>query len=168
MKKAILSASFKVLSIYSVFKNKVFSFIILVLIEEVSMDIKSYVPKDSLDYEHINELFTFDDEKIKPILPDLLDVIRHTDWSVTEGVLQVLSMHQKALLPLIDEKLKATYTDISLKYAIVAYLLPFFDIEGKTDIINELKRIVSSPTKEETDGEVSFAAKELLKDDGIE
>ncbi|MFA6861716.1 MAG: DUF5071 domain-containing protein [Bacilli bacterium] len=131
------------------------------------MDITDYVPKDSLDSTHINDLDKMSDEEIEPIIPALLAETRHLDWPVTEGVLMVLSKHQKLLTPLVRNLLQPFNEDNEMKYIVLSSLLPFFELSKDNPLLGDIKRIASAPTDGEKDKEADFVAQSLLEADGF-
>lgn len=121
-----------------------------------------FVPKHKDDFQAVEFLRKTDFKRFKAHINELLSWIQDMNWPVAREIAEILSFHTNSIKKQIINIIKSD--DDIWKYWCVRELL-YFTKEKDLDceIISELKRIVSYPTKGEVEEEVNIIAKETLE-----
>lgn len=125
--------------------------------------VEDLVPKNKFDDSGIEELRMLSDEEIAPILPALLEWMKDMNWPIAKEMPEVLSMHQKVIIPYIIEALQPEQLECDWKTYIIQFLLPLLDSDYFVMLKPSLERIVKEPTWGEISDGTDTAAKEILK-----
>lgn len=125
------------------------------------MNIREFIPKHKDDHLAIEALRNLSFEEIKPIIPDLLEWLQDINWPIAGPIADILKPFSDQLVPDIIKILQTN--DGIWKLWILKTL-----VRNNKDetLLNELKRISMSPTKDEIEGEVDIEASEILNELG--
>ena len=121
-------------------------------------DIYDLVPKNKFDNSNIEKLKQLSNNEIEPILPALLELIQDCNWPVASDILEVLALHQSAIVPLIHKVFSPNEKDDVWKYWIITRLAPLFSDRSIKCILPDIKRIAQIPTQDELKEDVNGAA----------
>ena len=121
-----------------------------------------FVPKHKDDFQAVEFLRKTDFERFKAHVNELLSWIQDMNWPVAKEIAEILSSYTNNIKKQIIYIIRGD--DDIWKYWCIRELL-YFTKEKELDceIISELKRIVSDPTKGEVEEEVNLIAKETLE-----
>lgn len=129
-------------------------------------NIEDLVPKNKFDDSGIEELRMLSDEEIAPILPALLEWMKDMNWPIAKEMPELLSMHQKLIIPYIIEALQPEQLECDWKTYIILFLLPLLDSDYFVMLKPSLDRIVKEPTWGEISDGTYEAAREFLQENG--
>lgn len=128
--------------------------------------IEDLVPKNIFDFSGVEELRLLSDEEIAPILPALLEWMKDMNWPIAKEMPELLSMHQKVIIPYIIEALQPEQLESDWKTYIIQFLLPLLDSDHFVMLKPSLERIVKEPTWGEISDGTDEAAREFLQENG--
>jgi len=121
--------------------------------------LKSLIPKDKFDFTPFKTLMEISEDKVQPILPELLFWVADMNWPIATTMVDVLARFPDSVIPLIEELLKPTETDEEWKYFVIVGLIPALPTDSQKLLEKSIKRILDSPT----DGEVHGCVLEVVK-----
>jgi len=124
------------------------------------------LPKNKFDFAPFPALMEISEEKIQPILPQLLFWIADMNWPIATSMVKVLIRFPDSVVPLIRERLKPTETDEDWKFFIIVDLLPALPITSQELLVESIERILNTPTDEEVSCCVREAAKNYMNKRG--
>ncbi|MEC3908455.1 DUF5071 domain-containing protein [Tamlana sp. 2201CG12-4] len=116
------------------------------------MDIYSLIPSDKFDIERAEKLKEFSFEKIKPIVPDLLEWIQDMNWPVAKVVADYLISISDKIEPEIMDILNGE--DDIWKYWCIEVFCIYSDRPMSANMSTIVNRIKNNPTKLEKECEV--------------
>lgn len=125
--------------------------------------VEDLLPKNKFDFSGMEELKMLSDEEIMPILPELLAWMKDMNWPVAKAMPELLSKHQKVIIPCIMEALQPEQWECDWKYYIIQFLLPLLEIKYLDKIKPCLERIAEHPTQGEISDDADTAARDFLK-----
>lgn len=128
--------------------------------------IEDLVPKNIFDFSGVEELRLLSGEEIAPILPALLEWMKDMNWPIAQEMPELLSMHQKLIIPCIIEALQPEQSECDWKTYIIQFLLPLLDSDYFLMLKPSLERIVQEPTWGEISDGTDEAAREFLQENG--
>ena len=128
--------------------------------------VEDLVPKNIFDFSGVEELGLLSDEEIAPILPALLEWMKDMNWPIAQEMPELLSMHQKLIIPCIIEALQPEQSECDWKTYIIQFLLPLLDSDHFLMLKPSLERIVQEPTWGEISDGTDEAAREFLQENG--
>lgn len=128
--------------------------------------VEDLVPKNIFDFSGVEELGLLSDEEIAPILPALLEWMKDMNWPIAQEMPELLSMHQKLIIPCIIEALQPEQSECDWKTYIILLLLPLLDSDHFLMLKPSLERIVQEPTWGEISDGTDEAAREFLQENG--
>ena len=124
------------------------------------MKIQQLIPKDKSDIETAEKLSGHSYDEIKSIVPELLTWIQDMNWPVARPVADYLESISEHLTLDLLEILKGT--DDIWKY----WTLHVFGLWSKNPVdkrlMDEIKRIATTPTKGEQTEEVDQIARQII------
>lgn len=121
-------------------------------------NITDLIPKNKSDIETAERLKNYSFEKIKPIIPNLLEWLQDMNWPVARPVANFLLSINDQITDEIIEVLKTQ--DEIWKYWIISTFGP---ITTSVEIRKEIERIANYPTKSERLEELEALSLEILK-----
>lgn len=124
--------------------------------------VEDLVPKNIFDFNGVNELRLLSDEEMVHIVPALLEWMKDMIWPIAKEMPELLSMHQKIIIPHIIEILQPKQFECDWKTYIIQLLLPLLDSDYLWILKPSLERIVKNPTWGETSDGTDTAAEKLL------
>ncbi len=125
--------------------------------------VEDLLPKSKFDFSGMEELKMLSDEEIMPILPELLAWMKDMNWPVAKEMPELLSKHQKVIIPCIIEALQPEQLECDWKYYIIQFLLPLLEVKYLDKIKPCLERIAENPTQGEISDDADIAARDFLK-----
>ncbi|MDE7446247.1 MAG: DUF5071 domain-containing protein [Lachnospiraceae bacterium] len=125
--------------------------------------VEDLVPKNKFDFSGMDELRLLSDEEIMPILPALLEWMMDMNWPIAREMPELLSKHQRVLIPVIIEALRPEQSECDWKTYIIQFLLPLLDEDYLRMLKISLERIAESPTWGEESEGTNIEARELLE-----
>ena len=125
--------------------------------------VEDLVPKNNFDFSGMDELRLLSDEEIMPILPALLEWMMDMNWPIAREMPELLSKHQRVLIPVIIEALRPEQSEGDWKTYIIQFLLPLLDEDYLRMLKISLERIAESPTWGEESEGTNIEARELLE-----
>ncbi|MCL2674486.1 MAG: DUF5071 domain-containing protein [Defluviitaleaceae bacterium] len=118
------------------------------------------IPKDKFDLSTIDRLKMIDEERIEPLLSQLLEWIQDLNWPVAQPLFDdVLPKFHVRLIPHIKEVLNSN--DDVWKYWVIL-MVKKFPKETVQCLSSEIKRIAEYPTAGEIAEEVNIRASEVI------
>ena len=126
-------------------------------------NLSNLIPKDKFDFEPFPALMEISEDEVKPILPGLLYCIADINWPIAVEMLKVLVRFPDSLVPIIKEILKPYETDEEWKFFIITHLIPELPKDSSILLVEDIKRIIDSPTDAELHGDVTEVAKDYYK-----
>lgn len=127
------------------------------------MRAEELVPKNKFDFSGIEELHMLSDEEIEPVLPFLLEWMKDMNWPVAKEMPELLSKHQRLIVPCIIKALQPEQLECDWKNFIIWELLPKLDSQYLIMMKAHLERIIENPTQEELFEGTDIAAKDFLQ-----
>lgn len=121
------------------------------------MNIRDLIPKDKFDIKTAEKLHNFSFAEIKPIIPDLLEWIQDMNWPVSRPVAEYLKTITDEVNPDILKILRGD--DDMWKYWTIGV---FGCVTKDTNVLAEIRRIATNPTKGEIECEVNQQAVRFL------
>lgn len=121
--------------------------------------IRKLIPKDKFDDSHIGELETISVEGAEPILSALLEWIQDINWPVASALIDVLPRFEKQLIPHI---IHVFHSDDGEWESWTLVLVSNFSKNAVEQLLPEIRRIIQSPTANETDSGVPDYAYEII------
>ncbi len=125
--------------------------------------VEDLLPKSKFDFSGMEELKMLSDEEIMPILPELLAWMKDMNWPVAKEMPELLSKHQKVIIPCIIEALQPEQLECDWKYYIIQFLLPLLEVKYLDKIKPCLERMAENPTQGEISDDADIAARDFLK-----
>lgn len=123
--------------------------------------VSEYLPRDKGDFERVNKLADLDKSIIVLLIPNLLEWLQDINWPIAMKVSGLLLKYPKETIPYVKQVL-STNDDIWKEWCLV-YFVEKLPQELKIDFINDLKRILCSPTAGEKLEGVNETAEMILK-----
>ncbi|WP_342439208.1 DUF5071 domain-containing protein [Paenibacillus sp. FSL L8-0436] len=124
------------------------------------MDINSLIPKDKFDLNSVNTLKTLDINIIKPIISDLLEWTKDSNWPITEEIGDMLVPLGSELIPYLRGIFDSN--DDCWKYSILVNLVNKLPPTVLSEMEADLKRLALNPTERERQEYVDEEATEIL------
>jgi hypothetical protein len=124
------------------------------------MGIKSLIPKDKFDLDSINIFKKMDIKDIKPIIFDLLEWTKDSNWPITEDIGNMLVHLGTELIPHL--RVIFDSNDDCWKYSILVNLVNKLPITVLSEMEADLKRLALNPTDREKQELVDEEAAEIL------
>lgn len=125
--------------------------------------VEDLLPKNKFDFSGMEELKMLSDEEIMPILPELLAWMKDMNWPVAKEMPELLSKHQKVIIPCIMEALQPEQGECDWKYYIIQFLLPLLEGKYLDKLKPCLERIAEHPTQGKISDDADIAARDFLK-----
>ncbi len=124
------------------------------------MNKPSFIPSDKHDMKACSILSETTDEEVEPHLHELLEWLQDSNWPVAAHVINRLQRTGSELAPAIIEVLKGE--DQTWKYYLLSGLMLRCKPLVRELCMNEVVRIINSPSIEEKFEEVDLVAGEVL------
>lgn len=121
------------------------------------MNINDLIPKDKGDIETAQKLSSYTYEELKPIIPQLMSCIEDMNWPIGYYVANYLKIITGYLSAEILDILNTN--DGMWKYWTLTL---FADTINDEAVLNEIKRVATNPTYDESYCEVNELAKEII------
>lgn len=124
------------------------------------MDIKALIPKHKDDQEVIDGLKALSFEQLKPIVPELLELLQDLHWPIAHPIADILKPFADKITPEIIRILQTN--DGQWKWGVLTKL------SRKTSdpvLLKEIERIARYPTRDEVEEELNVEAIAILKGD---
>ncbi|MDF2189235.1 DUF5071 domain-containing protein [Paraflavitalea sp. CAU 1676] len=124
------------------------------------MDIKELIPKHKDDQEVIDGLKALSFEQLRPIVPDLLELLQDLHWPIAHPIAEILAPFADRITPDIINVLKTN--DGQWKWGVLTML-----VRKTTDpvLLKEVERIARFPTRDELEEELNIEALAILNGD---
>lgn len=117
------------------------------------------IPKDKSDDSNIDELNTYDIDRIRTIVPQLLEWLQDGNWPIAN---RIASYFQPRINKIEDEILAILNTNDEIwKYYILLLILHANQQPGRK-IMEEVSRIAISPKPSETEEELDEIARDIV------
>jgi hypothetical protein len=123
---------------------------------------KEFLPRDKFDIERVQKLKELDKNNVIPLLPGLLEWIQDMNWPIAIEIADFLITFPEEITPLIKNVLSTN--DGEWKYWCLSYLVRRIPLEYRKLFLNELNKIVESPSLEEKLEELDELAAEILEE----
>lgn len=124
------------------------------------MDIKGLIPKDKFDLDSVNILKDMDITDVKPIIFDLLEWTKDSNWPITKDIGTMLVPLGFELIPYL--KVIFDSDDDCWKYSVLVNLVNQLPLPVLLEMETDLKRLVFNPTEREKEELVTEEAAEIL------
>ena len=121
------------------------------------------IPKDKSDLSTIPILIEMDEDDINPILPELLTWVADMNWPVAAEMAKVLVRFSNSAVPHIKEILKPMQKDEEWKWHIITGLLPQLQPNSQKLLMEDINRVIHSPTDSEIASDVQEQAKSYTR-----
>jgi len=122
---------------------------------------KQFLPQTKFDNSNVENLKNLQDEEIKSLIPELLTWLQDFNWPISNEVLSILKSRENLVFPYIADILAGD--DIMWKYWIMELLIPSFSDGHKTDLKDELKKLMTASRLDEDTQCVTEAATDCYK-----
>ncbi|MEK5236062.1 DUF5071 domain-containing protein [Paenibacillus sp. FSL L8-0470] len=124
------------------------------------MDIKRLIPKDKFDFNSVNTLKILDINIIKPIISDLLEWTKDSNWPITQEIGDILVPLGSELIPYLRGIFDSN--DDCWKYSILVNLVNKLPPTVLSEMEADLKRLAFNPSERERQEYVDEEAAEIL------
>jgi len=129
-------------------------------------ELKSLIPKDKFDLTTISSLKEISEEKVQPILSELLFWVADMNWPVAREMVDVLVRFPNSIVPLIKNILKSSEKDEEWKWFIITGLIPRLSECFQKLLLEDVFRIIENPSDSELSGDVWRIAKNYMDEIG--
>ncbi|MEH6945108.1 DUF5071 domain-containing protein [Bacillus sp. JJ722] len=119
------------------------------------------LPRHKSDLHRAKRITNMKRDKIVPLLPNLLEWIKDTNWPVAPSILEVLLTFPEEIVPHIQDVLASD--DDNWKWFVLHYLVAELPVESRVQFKEYLKRVAETPTHNELAEELDEIAKEILE-----
>lgn len=124
------------------------------------MNIRKLIPKHKSDFDTVEALKKLESEKIKPIIPDLLEWLQDMNWPIANEIEDLLIGFQEELIPHLKNIFQTN--DGCWKFFLLHGLIRRLPNHLLSSIKTELERIKKRPTTDEQTEELDDIVEELL------
>ena len=121
-------------------------------------------PKHPSDLEAVRALVKEPSEKLRPILPALMEWLKDMNWPVAQALLPLLVREQDETACIAEDILKPEQPDDVWKYWIVSAFAPGLSPKNQQKLKEKIRRIACQPTPGEHAEEVDEVAKAYLSE----
>ncbi|MGW9570914.1 DUF5071 domain-containing protein [Paenibacillus terrae] len=126
-----------------------------------NININELIPRDKDDFERVGLLKKQSIEKLKPILPELLEWLQDGNWPVAEPIENVLLNFEEELIPYIRRIFRTN--DGCWKYFLLHGLIRKLPDYTLKELKADLNRMLNAPTEDEKQEELNDILIELLE-----
>ena len=124
-------------------------------------DPRTLVPRHKQDFESVEAIVEVGYPRVAPILPDLLEWVRDTNWPVARPLSKFLVAVGQPIIPHISAVLRGT--DGCWKASCLLGIVADLPNSAVEDLRPELECLVSSPTAGDINEEINLHAAEALQ-----
>ncbi|WP_326108139.1 DUF5071 domain-containing protein [Paenibacillus kribbensis] len=125
------------------------------------MKINELIPRDKYDFERVEQLKKQPTEKLKRILPELLEWLQDGNWPIAEPIENVLLNFKEELIPYIRGIFSTN--DGCWKYFVLHGLIRKLPDYILKELKVDLNRMLNAPTEDEKQEELDDILIELLE-----